>query len=65
VKVELTTLDFVEIQIQEAEKHLEALMQVTVEADLLKTLPYAPRQCVHLEPIYRETELGGVEINDR
>ena len=36
---ELATLDFLETQIESAEQRLEAIMQVSVEADLLKTLP--------------------------
>src|SRR6202045_212144 len=36
---ELATLDFLEIQIESAERRLEAIMKVSVEADLLKTLP--------------------------
>ena len=36
---ELTTLDFLEMQIESAEQRLEAIMQASVEADLLKTLP--------------------------
>jgi transposase len=43
VELELVTVDFVEIQIEEVEKRLEAIMQVTAEADLLKTLPYVGR----------------------
>jgi transposase len=39
VEQELATLDFLEIQIESAEQRLEAIMQVSVEADLLKTLP--------------------------
>jgi transposase len=38
VAQELATLDFLEIQIESAEKRLEAIMKVSVEADLLKTL---------------------------
>jgi transposase len=40
VELELTTLDFVELQIEEAEKQLELMLQASAEADLLKTLPY-------------------------
>src|SRR5258706_2465901 len=36
---ELATLDFLETQVKSAERRLEAIMQVSVEADLLKTLP--------------------------
>jgi transposase len=43
VELELATLDFLDIQVTEVEKQLEAMMQVTAEADLLKTLPYVGR----------------------
>ena len=36
---ELAVLDFLELQIESAEHRLEAIMKVSVEADLLKTLP--------------------------
>jgi transposase len=36
---ELATLDFLETQVESAERRLEAIMKVSVEADLLKTLP--------------------------
>jgi transposase len=39
VKQELATLDFLETQIESAEKRLDVIMKVSVEADLLKTLP--------------------------
>jgi transposase len=39
IEQELATLDFLEMQIESAEHRLEAIMQVSVEADLLKTLP--------------------------
>jgi transposase len=39
VERELATLDFLETQIESAEHELEAIMKVSVEADLLKTLP--------------------------
>ena len=39
VEHELATLDFLEMQIESAEQRLEAIMNVSVEADLLKTLP--------------------------
>ena len=39
VEQELATLDFLEMQIESAEQRLEAIMQVSAEADLLKTLP--------------------------
>ena len=39
VEQELATLDFLEGEIRSAEKRLEAIMKVSAEADLLKTLP--------------------------
>jgi transposase len=39
VEQELKTLDFLEDQVESAEKRLEAIMKVSAEADLLKTLP--------------------------
>jgi transposase len=39
VEQELATLDFLETQIESAEQRLQAIMQVSVETDLLKTLP--------------------------
>jgi transposase len=39
VEQELATLDFLQIQIESAERRLESIMKVSVEADLLKTLP--------------------------
>jgi transposase len=39
VEQELATLDFLNTEIEAAEKRLEAIMKVSVEADLLKTLP--------------------------
>jgi len=39
VERELATLDFLETQVESAERQLEAIMKVSVEADLLKTLP--------------------------
>ena len=39
VEQELATLDFLEMQIKSAEERLEKIMKVSVEADLLKTLP--------------------------
>ncbi len=39
VEQELATLDFLEVQIGDAENRLEAIMKVSAEADLLKTLP--------------------------
>ena len=38
VEQELATLDFLETQIESAEQRLEAIMKVSAEADLLKTL---------------------------
>jgi transposase len=43
VEVELVTLDFLHMQIEDMEKRLDAVMRVTPEADLLKTLPYVGR----------------------
>jgi transposase len=39
IEQELATLDFLETQIESTEQRLQAIMQVSVEADLLKTLP--------------------------
>src|SRR5882762_9108124 len=39
VQQELATLDFLNTQIESAEQRLEAIMKVSAEADLLKTLP--------------------------
>ena len=39
IEQELATLDFLETQVESAERRLEAIMKVSVEADLLKTLP--------------------------
>jgi len=39
VEQELATLDLLQIQLESAEQRLEAIMNVSVEADLLKTLP--------------------------
>jgi transposase len=39
VEQELVALDFLETQIESAEQRPEAIMNVSVEADLLKTLP--------------------------
>jgi transposase len=39
IRQELATLDFLEAEIRSVEKRLEAIMKVSVEADLLKTLP--------------------------
>ena len=43
VELELVMFDFVQIQIEEVEKQLDAIMQINAEADLLKTLPYVGR----------------------
>jgi len=43
VEQELATVDFLKIQIKSAEKRLEKIMKVSVEADLLKTLPCVGR----------------------
>jgi len=39
IEQELATLDFLEMQIEAAERRLKAIMKVSAEADLLKTLP--------------------------
>ena len=39
IEQELATLDFLEMQIGSAEERLEEIMEISVEADLLKTLP--------------------------
>lgn len=39
IEQELATLDFLELQIEAAEQRLETIMERSVEADLLKTLP--------------------------
>jgi transposase len=39
IEQELATLDFLELQIRDAEQRLESIMKVSAEADLLKTLP--------------------------
>lgn len=57
VELELVTMDFVEIQIEELEKCLGAIMQVTPEADLLKTLPYVGR----ILSMVMALEIGRVE----
>jgi len=43
IEQELTTLDFLEAQIESAEQRLEEIMIVSAEADLLKTLPCVGR----------------------
>jgi len=57
VELELVTLDFLEVQIEEVEKPLEAIMQVTAEADLLKTLPCVGR----ILSMVMTLEIGRVE----
>jgi transposase len=39
IEQELATLDFLDLQVESAEDRLEAIMNVSAEADLLKTLP--------------------------
>jgi transposase len=43
IEQELATLDFLTLQIDSAEERLEAIMKVSAEADLLKTLPCVGR----------------------
>jgi transposase len=43
VESHLTTLDFLELQIQDVEHQLSAIMAPCSEADLLKTMPYVGR----------------------
>jgi len=57
VEQELVTLDFLEVQLADIEKRLEALMKVTAEADLLKTLPYVGR----ILSMVMRLEIGKVE----
>ena len=57
VELELVTLDFLEVQLADIEKRLEALMKVTAEADLLKTLPYVGR----ILSMVMTLEIGKVE----
>jgi len=57
VELELVTVDFLEVQIEEVEKHLEEIMQVTAEADLLKTLPCVGR----ILSMVMTLEIGRVE----
>lgn len=40
VELELATEDFLELQIEDVEQRLDRMMQNSVEADLLRTLPY-------------------------
>jgi len=39
IEQELATLDFLKLQIASAEQRLQQIMEVSAEADLLKTLP--------------------------
>lgn len=57
VELELVTMDFLEVQIEEVEKPLEKLMAVTAEADLLKTLPCVGR----ILSMVMTLEIGRVE----
>lgn len=57
VELELVTMDFVEIQIEEVEKRLEVIMRASAEADLLKTLPYVGR----ILSMVMALEIGRVE----
>jgi transposase len=57
VELELVMMDFIEMQIEEVEKPLEELMKATVEADLLKTLPYVGR----ILSMVMALEIGRVE----
>ena len=57
VEQELVTLDLLEMQLADIEKRLEALMKVTAEADLLKTLPYVGR----ILSMVMRLEIGKVE----
>jgi hypothetical protein len=57
VQLELVTMDFMEMQIEEVEQLLQGLMDDTVEADLLKTLPYVGR----ILSMVMTLEIGRVE----
>lgn len=57
VEVELATMDFVESQTDKIEERLGGIMQVTPEADLLKTLPYVGR----ILSMVMALEIGNVE----
>ena len=57
VELELVTVDFLEVQIEEVEKHLAEIMQVTAEADLLKTMPGVGR----ILSMVMTLEIGRVE----
>lgn len=56
-ELELTTLDFMQMQIEEVEEQLETLMQATPESDLLKTMPYVGR----ILSMVMTLEIGDVE----
>lgn len=43
VEVQLVTFDFLEMQIEEAEDRLAAILETSAEADLLKTIPHVGR----------------------
>jgi transposase len=57
LELELVTLDFVALQIEDVEKELDGIMQVTAEADLWKTLPYVGR----ILSMVMALEIGRVE----
>jgi transposase len=57
VELELVTLDFLEVQLEDTEKRLAELMKVTAEADLLKTLPSVGR----ILSMVMTLEIGRVE----
>jgi transposase len=57
VELELVTMDFLEVQIEEVEKPLEKRMAVTAEADLLKMLPCVGR----ILSMVMTLEIGRVE----
>jgi transposase len=57
VELELVTLDFLEVQIEDTEQRLAELMKVTAEADLLKTLPCVGR----ILSMVMTLEIGRVE----
>src|SRR6266513_2028037 len=47
IEQELATLDFLELEIRDAEQRLESIMKVSVEADLLRTLPSIGKDSQH------------------
>lgn len=57
VELELATMDFLEMQIEEVEQPLQELMEVTAEADLLKALPCVGR----ILSMVMTLEIGRVE----